>query len=328
MSLPDPEPEGPTYYGQPVLKEPVWIWSVPAYLFTGGAAAGAATLAGTARALDPDELSWLVRRGRWVAMGGSAVGTALLVHDLGRPSRFLNMLRVFRPSSAMNMGSWTLAGFGGAATTAVLAPVVLRNRWGRRLGDLGGVAAALLGPVLGTYTGVLLADTAVPIWAATRRELPVLFGASAAAGAADVLDLLGPDAPSEQVTRRMATVAKTAELGAAVAFERAAGEHPEVARVLSEGLSGDLWRASTALTAASMAVAALPVPSRLRRPRRLAAAILGVVGGLVMRFGLVHAGTVSARDPQATFAPQRRRVGLATKPADPVPAASPGPGGG
>lgn len=298
---------GPTYYGRPVLKEPVWIWSVPAYLFTGGAAAGAATVAGVAQVLDPDDLGWLVSRGRWVAVGGGTLGTAFLIHDLGRPARFLNMLRVFRPSSAMNMGSWTLAGFAGASTTAALAPVMLRNRWGRRLGNLGGLAAALLGPVLGTYTGVLLADTAVPVWAATRRELPVLFGASAVAGAADVLDLLAPDAASEPVTRRLGTAAKAAELGAAGALEHAADADPEVGRALAEGVAGDLWRASKALTVASLTASSLPVPSRLRRLRRVVAAGLGVLGGLVMRFALVQAGTASARDPQATFAPQRRR---------------------
>lgn len=302
----DPD-AGPTYYGRPAIKEPVWIWSVPAYLFTGGATAGAATLAAAAQVARPDDLRWLVQRGRWVSLAGAALSTGFLVHDLGRPARFLTMLRVFRPTSAMSMGSWTLASFGGAASVAAMAPVVLPGRWGRRLGAMGGVAAGLLGPVLGTYTGVLLSDTAVPVWAASRRELPVLFGASAVAGAADVLDLLGPDEASERVTRRAATVAKGVELRAAAAVEQSANEHPEVGRALSEGVAGDMWKASKALTAASLATSALPVPASLRRVRRLVTAVLGVAGGVMMRFALVRSGTASARDPQATFAPQRRR---------------------
>ena len=299
--------EGPTYYGRPAIKEPVWIWSVPAYLFVGGVGAGASTVAGAAQLLDREQLDWLVTRGRWVSVAAGATGTAFLIHDLGRPSRFLNMLRVFRPSSAMSMGSWTLAGFSGAATTAAVAPLVFRNRFGRGLGNLGGVAAMLLGPVLGTYTGVLLADTAVPLWAHTRKELPLLFGASAVAGTADVLDLLQPDEVSEHVTRRMATVGKATEMALAESLQRRADEHPEVGRVLHEGVSGDLWKASKALTAASVLSSSIPVPGPLRRLRRVVTAVLGIAGAIAMRFALVRGGTASARDPQATFAPQRRR---------------------
>lgn len=297
----------PSYYGRPAIKEPVWIWSVPAYLFTGGVGAGAATVAGAAQLADREGLHWLVTRGRWVSVGAGMLSTAFLIHDLGRPARFLNMLRVFRPSSAMSMGSWTLASFAAASTTAAAAPLAFRNRFGRGLGDVGGVAAMLLGPVLGTYTGVLLGDTVVPIWAHTRRELPLLFGASAVAGTADVLDLLGPDDASGQVTRRLATVGKSVEMALAERVEDVADEHPEVGRPLHEGVSGDLWAASKALTGASLAASALPLPRSLHRVRRIVTAVLGLLGGLAMRFALVKAGTASARDPQATFAPQRRR---------------------
>ena len=266
--------EGPTYYGRPAIKEPVWIWSVPAYLFVGGVGAGASTVAGAAQVLDREQLDWLVTRGRWVSVAAGATGTAFLIHDLGRPSRFLNMLRVFRPSSAMSMGSWTLATFSGAATTAAVAPLVFRNRFGRGLGNLGGLAAMLLGPVLGTYTGVLLADTAVPVWAHTRKELPLLFGASAVAGTADVLDLLQPDEASEHVTRRWRRSARPPRWPWPQFAAGRADEHPEVGRVLHEGVSGDLWKASKALTAASLPsrpcrcpLPATPAPGRDRRAR-------------------------------------------------------------
>lgn len=309
QSATTPPEEGPTYYGRPAIKEPVWIWAVPAYLFTGGVGAGAATVAGVAQLVDRDGLDWLVTRGRWVAVGTGMLSTALLIHDLGRPARFLNMLRVFRPSSAMSMGSWTLASFAAASTASTAAPLVFRNRFGRALGNLGGVGAMLLGPVLGTYTGVLLGDTVVPIWSHTRKELPLLFGASAVAGTADVLDLLGPDEASRTVTRRLATAGKSVEMGLAERFQHVADEHPEVGRPLHEGVSGDLWKASKVLTGASLAASALPLPRALQGIRRVVSAVLGVVGALTMRFAIVKAGTASARDPQATFAPQRRRRG-------------------
>ena len=39
-----PEARPTSYYGRPVLKEPVWRWQIPAYFFTGGLAAGSAVL--------------------------------------------------------------------------------------------------------------------------------------------------------------------------------------------------------------------------------------------------------------------------------------------
>ncbi len=48
---------------------------------------------------------------------------------------------------------------------------------------LAELVAALFGPPLATYTGVLIADTAVPVWHEGRQELPWIFGASASASA-------------------------------------------------------------------------------------------------------------------------------------------------
>src|SRR5918912_3378961 len=97
---------GATYYDRPVLKEPVWIWAVPAYFYVGGVAGAAATLGAVTALSRDDDLEVLARRCRALAAGGTVAGSALLVYDLGRPERFLNMLRVFRPSSPLNVGSW------------------------------------------------------------------------------------------------------------------------------------------------------------------------------------------------------------------------------
>jgi len=267
---PSPHPPGPTYYDRPAIKEPVWIWSVPAYFHAGGVTAGAALLAAATQ--HRADLAGFTTRCRWLAAGGAALSTAFLVHDLGRPARFLNMLRVFRPTSAMSMGSWTLAAGVGA-------------------------------PVLGTYTGVLLADTAVPVWQHTRHTLPPLFATSALASTTAALELLGLDGQAERITHRLGTGAKLAELAAATAVERdAAAAGPAVARPLHEGVSGQLWQASKVLTALSLLVSLLPLP---RRTRQLLTGTLGTLAGLALRFGVFRAGFISARDPHATFAPQR-----------------------
>ncbi|HEV7862178.1 MAG TPA: NrfD/PsrC family molybdoenzyme membrane anchor subunit, partial [Acidimicrobiia bacterium] len=166
-----------SYYGQPVLHTPVWKAEVPWYLFTGGLAGAASVLAVTAELTGRSNLA---RTARGVALGGALASPAFLVSDLGQPARFLNMLRVFRPTSPMSMGAWLLSAYvpaAGAAAVLDLAGVL------PRAGRVAGTAAALTGSMLTTYTGVLLADTAVPVWHEAHRELPFLFAASAATAA-------------------------------------------------------------------------------------------------------------------------------------------------
>jgi formate-dependent nitrite reductase membrane component NrfD len=299
------EPDDTTYYDRPVLKEPVWIWAVPAYFYTGGVAGAAAVLGAAAQAADDGEtphLRDLVVRCRWVAAVGGALGTGFLIHDLGRPERFLNMLRVFRPTSPMSVGSWVLAGSGPlAAGSAMLAR---RQGSQRRLGDLAGMLAGLLGMPLTGYTAVLLSNTAVPLWQETRRSLPAVFTASAMSGAASLLDLMDLDDRSERIVRRFGLVGKIAEIAAMRAVESQAGRTEQVGRPLHEGLGGALWRASKALTGASLMLSLLPTRRR-RRAARAAAGILGTAGAIALRFAVFHAGKASARDPRATFQHQR-----------------------
>jgi formate-dependent nitrite reductase membrane component NrfD len=299
------EPDGTTYYDRPVLKEPVWIWAVPAYFYSGGVAGAAAVLGAAAQVADDGDtphLRDLVVRCRWVAATGGALGTGFLIHDLGRPGRFLNMLRVFRPTSPMSVGSWALAG----AVPLMAGSAILARRRGplRRLGDLAGTVAGLVGMPLAGYTAVLLSNTAVPLWQETRRSLPAAFTASAMSGAASLLDLMDLDERSERIVRRFGLVGKIAEIAAMRAVESEADRTERVARPLHEGLGGTLWRASRALTGASLVFSLLPI-KRSRRAARTAAGILGTAGSIALRFAVFHAGKASARDPRATFRHQR-----------------------
>ncbi|MDX6646387.1 MAG: hypothetical protein QOK40_2114, partial [Miltoncostaeaceae bacterium] len=245
-----------TYYDRPVIKEPVWKPTVAAYLYAGGAAGAAATLGAAAQALGGTELRGMVRRCRWIAAAGCAVSGAILVDDLGRPARFLNMLRVFRPTSPMSVGSWVLAASGSAASASAL----LSGAGGRlgRLGDAAGAAAGVLGLPLASYTGVLLNNTVVPVWEQPRRTLAPLFVSSAVTAAASLLDLMPATARERRVARRYGLVGRVAELILVRAVEREAGRVPRVARPLHEGRSGALLNAAEALTGASLALSLLP----------------------------------------------------------------------
>src|SRR5439155_16708322 len=152
-----PVSEPRSYYGRPVLKEPVWTPEIPIYFFTGGLAGASATTAWLAEAQGNEELG---RRAWAVALAGAAVSPLLLISDLGRPLRFLNMLRMFKVTSPMSVGSWILAAAGTTiAPSCANALTGLFPRWARRTRPVAGV----LGLPLATYTGALIANTAVPV---------------------------------------------------------------------------------------------------------------------------------------------------------------------
>ncbi len=292
----------PDYYGRPLLKEPVWIWSVPLYFQVSGTAGAAAVLAAVLQGGRREDLSGLRRACRWIGAAGALLGSGLLTYDLGRPFRFLKMLRVVRPSSPMSLGSWTLAKAGGALTLALLAETegVLAP-----VGLAAGAAGGLLGIPLAGYTGVLLGNTAVPLWQAARKPLPVLFTGSAASGLGDLIEFLPLTEREKAPARRLGTLGKAVELAGIQAVEREAERVPEVARPLKQGRSGRLWRVAKGLTAAALVLAVLPKKRRWQKP---AAALAGSAGSLLLRYALTEAGKASSRDPQAAFRQQRAHL--------------------
>ena len=298
--VPAPLESDPTYYDRPVLQAPVWSWEIPLYYYTGGAA-GACLVLGAAAQLDHSgKLNRMIRRCHWAGIIGSSISAALLIGDLGKPSRFLNMLRVFRPTSPMNMGVWILS---GAVPTAITAGLFLRRRgfW-RFVGESSGFASGMFGMGLATYTGVLVGNSAVPIWQASRRILPFLFGASAMASAGSLFDLLSDDPRERRITYTFGTVGRVAELAAALAMEKQVARVPVVAKPLRSGASGFLWKTATIITAASLIISLLP---KTTRRKRVIAGVLGTAGSLALRYAVHQAGVASTQDPRATFHSQR-----------------------
>ena len=289
-----------SYYGRPVIKEPVWTWEIPAYFFTGGLAGASSVLSLAARLRGNDKLG---RTALFVGAVADAVSPPLLVSDLGRPERFHHMFRVFKVTSPMNVGAWVLLVSGGASSTA--AALELLGRW-KPVKLAAEAVAALAGPPLATYTGVLLADTAVPVWHEGRHELPWLFGASAcgSAGAA-ACAFLDPDdaAPA----RRLAIGGVAAEAVAMHAMEFRLGA---VGEVYHRGPAGKLaWAAKSLAGTGALLLAR-------RGPRSRRAAVLGgmlvCAGELCLRWSVFKAGFQSARDPKYTVGPQRERANART----------------
>jgi polysulfide reductase-like protein len=285
-----------SYYGKPVVKEPVWKAEVPFYLFTGGIAGGASVLHGLARLTGNDRLA---RSSLYIGAVADAVSPALLVSDLGRPERFLNMLRVFKVTSPMSVGSWILFVSSGASTTAAALELVGMLRPAKLVAEAVSFAT---GPPLATYTGALLANTAIPVWSEARDELPWLFGASAAASAGAVAAILTP-AEYAGPARRAAIAGSAVELGLARLMRRRLGF---VGEVYDGGEAGRYGRVSKLCTAAGAALLALR--GRQSRPAAAVGGALVLAGELALRWSVFRAGFQSARDPRYTILPQKERL--------------------
>jgi len=330
-----------SYYGQPVVKEPIWTPEIPWYFFAGGLGGASAGLAWLAE-LRGEEV--LARRAWLAALAGTGASPVLLISDLGRPARFLNMLRMFKLTSPMSVGSWVLALSGGATGAAALdtllpgggATRALRSRSrATRLAARAGLAlavrgrsrrtrvlaraaplrpllgvlarparpaAALAGLPLSTYTGALIAQTAVPVWHEARRELPALFAAGAAASAGAAATVLTPPAHAGPA-RRLALVGCVAELAIVPLMEHRLGELGEPYHREAAGAYARLARGLTA--AGSLLLAARAARSR---PAAVAAGTLVLAGAVCERWSIFKAGFQSARDPKYTVGPQRERI--------------------
>ena len=292
-----PEEEVRSYYGRPVIKEPTWEPAIAWYFFAGGLAGASSGLAFVARLTGNDRLA---RRALLAALGGAMVSPVLLIRDLGRPDRFYNMLRVFKPTSPMSMGTWILTSFGPSVGIAAMSDMLgIFPRLGRFFEGV----AALLGPALSTYTAVLVADTSVPVWHEARRELPLIFAASSAASAGAFAMMFTPIEDAGPA-RRLAIGGALLELGTAQVMERRLGEL--LAEPYHQGEAGRFDKLAKVLSGLGAAVSAFA--SRKRRSAAIAGGALVLAGAACERLSVFRAGFQSARDPKYTVMPQRERL--------------------
>ncbi|MEU3861353.1 NrfD/PsrC family molybdoenzyme membrane anchor subunit [Streptomyces sp. NPDC028722] len=292
-----PDAEFSSYYGKPILNKPTWKpLDIAGYLYLGGLAGASSLLGAGAHVTGRPALARTAKTG---AAGAISLSLVALVHDLGRPARFLNMLRVFKPTSPMSVGSWLLMGYAPLALAAAATDVAGRYRL---VGAAATASAAVLGPAVATYTAVLISDTAVPSWHEGHREMPFVFagsGATAAAGLALACVPPGQTGPA----RRLAVLGAALELGS---FQLMKGRMGLAAEPLERGRPHALLRAAEALTIGGTVLGAYA-----GRRSRVSAAVAGaalLAGSAALRFGIFHAGVASAEDPKYTVVPQRERL--------------------
>ena len=170
------------------------------------------------------------------------------------------------------------------------------------------LAAGPLGAVLAGYTGVLISNTAVPVWSAGRRIMPLLFLSSSGLSAAAMLEFMDLNRHEQRAMRRFGAIAAASELACSFALERETALVPQAAVPLRKGFSGFLWNTAKVLTAVSLGL--FLWPKRTKGARR-ARAIVGTAAGLTLRFAVHYAGDASADDPKGSFHQQRAGKGAA-----------------
>ena len=293
-----PIPRKAGYYGQPVVRPPVWTWEIPIYFFVGGLGGMSSVIAfGALLFHHPD----VARMAMWIAAIASVLSPILLILDLGRPRLFLHMLRVFKPQSAMSMGAWILVAFGTCVVPGLIALELPRfhvfaGEFDQILEVATGIlifGSAIFGMLLATYTGVLIGATAVPAWFVHHRLLPIHFGTAGLGSAAALLELLGHRVAPLNAIGFFAAAVETILL-----IWLSIDKNGVADRAIHGHRSGWLIRIGEVLTG--------PVPLVLRFFGAIPlAAISFLFGALVSRFGWIAVGKISGRDPQAVFASQR-----------------------
>jgi polysulfide reductase-like protein len=292
-----PIPRRSGYYGQPIVKPPVWTWEIPIYFFIGGFAGMAAVIAFAGLVFQEIDLA---RTAMWLATIGAVLSPILLTIDLGRPRLFLNMLRVFKYKSCMSVGAWIVFAFGACVIPGVIAfELHAQHIFGGGIDQFLKIFAHLLvigsafwGVLLATYTGVLLGVTAIPAWFLHRVLLPIHFGSAGLGSAAALLELLGHRiAPINAVGFLVAAIETALWIWLEI------DKHGAADRALHEGSAGWLIRGGEFLSG--------PLALILRLASLVPlAAISFLLGALISRFGWIEAGKVSGRDPEAVFASQ------------------------
>jgi DMSO reductase anchor subunit len=291
-----PRAEFTSYYGKPVINAPVWAArDIAGYLFLGGLAGASSLLGAGAQLTGRPSLARAAKTG---AFGAGCLSMAALVHDLGRPARFLNMLRVVKVSSPMSIGSWLLSAYVPAAGVAALSALAGRLP---RTGAAATAGAALLGPAVAAYTAALISDTAVPAWHDGYPEMPFVFTGSAATAAAG-LGLLATPPGEIAPARNLGLFGVGLELASFHLMTRRIGM---VAEPYHSGRAGTYMKAAEVLAVLGAAGALAA------RRNRVAGAVSGaalLAASAATRWGIFHAGIASANDPKYTVIPQRERL--------------------
>lgn len=293
----------PTYYDQPAVKPPPYDWRISGYIFLAGLA-GAGQIISTLADRGGPEQKPLVRNGRILGLVGTILGTPMLIADLKTPKRFYNMLRIFRPTSAMSIGSYILTDFGFfSGVTALGQGLAARLPWIGKLVGLSQGPAAVYGAGMSVYTASLLSATSNPLWSAAPRALGAQFGAASMATAAAALSLAEAASGRRRTSATLDALVMISAISEGVAGMLA--KHQRQAQGVDAPLSHGTWawsyRAALVLgigvPLACHGLNLMRPASRRSERLSIAGSLATLAGGALLRHTLLRAGMDSAKDP-------------------------------
>ena len=306
----DPRREDKNYYGIPPIKHAHWTWQIPIYFWIGGLGAGAHMFATVAQLLGHKDEA-LQRAGRYTVLVTMILSPILLIWDLGRPERFLNMMRILKLRSPMSVQSWSLVVFGNlagllaarqAAKDGLLGNNVLARLLIRTIPDrLISVLALPVGLNVGSNTGNLLSATSVPMWARNWLFMGPVFLASGLSTALSWLSLVLRLTRSgeEKTLRVLHRAEKAAILVEATLIAASLARMGRWGKPLFSKEVAPLFVGGT-LVGAILAPFAL-LSGRESGGKSILASVLALTGGLAFRFAMIKGGRISADDPEAYF---------------------------
>ena len=315
----DHELQEPSYYDYPVLKAPVWRWEIILYFFFGGLAAGCYVIASIAALFGSREDRAVARTGYYLSLLAILPCPLLLTKDLGRPERFLHMLRIFKVKSPMSMGTWGLISFSlFSGVTVVIQAArdgILGRWWGARLlaalpQRLIALPGTVLGVFLGGYTGVLLTATSVPLWSRSK-VLGAVFISSAFSTSSALISLVlrftRTPAHILHKLERLEWVALLVEMMDLVTFLRGSGRaaRPLVGTAPTEH-GRTFWRfvfgGGLALPWLLQTLSLFGGrPGKRRNGRGIVISLLVLMGGYFLRRTMIEAGRSSSTDARTTL---------------------------
>ncbi|HYT94656.1 MAG TPA: NrfD/PsrC family molybdoenzyme membrane anchor subunit [Gemmataceae bacterium] len=283
------------------VADPDWGWWIVGYFYLGGIAAGAYFLATLVEFFGDDDDRVLTRAGYRIAFPLVAVCGLVLTLDLERPERFWHMLLqsetwlpMLKPWSPMSIGAWALFLFGGMSFLSFVASFRPEGWLARRLrsrpwGTIYHGVGCAVGFFIASYTGVLLSASNQPVWSVSEWIGALFLASSASTGMAAVLLLNhwrrhAVSAESLERLERADLWALGLELAFFVIFLASLGG--ALVPILESG-PGLLLIVGTLFVGVLLPLGIHLTPGIRGHWRAPAAAVFALVGGLVLRYGIV-----------------------------------------
>jgi hypothetical protein len=178
------------YENMTVTKVPGWHGIIAWDALLNGMATGLFLAAAVSELAAPAVFMRVAKVAYPIALVLLLVDLGLLVLDLGDPLRFHHMLRVFKPSSPMSLGTWSLTIFSLPLTAAAGLSLLALLGWDFEWARITAVVVGLLpGFASAAYKGVLLSTNAQPGWKDARWLGGYLTNSALLMGCAELLVL-------------------------------------------------------------------------------------------------------------------------------------------